>query len=113
MATAVGVLTCVSSTPAHHGPESASSSLSAAAVVMGCAVTPLPHMLTEPVWSAAAAGHVMVCSWVAQGSQLMMVVRKSGGVEGWRHEAGSPVQTSWMVYVASQSEVASAACAVK
>lgn len=79
----------------------------------GAAVTPLPQMRTEPVWSAAAAGHVMVCRGVAHASQETVVVRKSGGVDGWCQDAGSPVQTSWMVYVASQSDVASAACAVK
>lgn len=70
-------------------------------------------MLTKPVCAALSKGQVMVRVGVAQALQVTTLVVKSGGTDGCVQVAWSPVQVSWIVYVASHVDAVSAAWAVK
>lgn len=64
---------------------------------------------------ACSTGHVIVWVLCSHTSQVTTVPMKLGGTggSGWVHAAGSPMQTSLIVYVAVHSAVGHAAGAVK
>lgn len=63
----------------------------------GLAVTPLPYMVTSPVWAAFSTGQVMVWVFCSHTPQVTTVLMKLGGMAGWVQDFGLPVQTSVMV----------------